>query len=251
VKPKLAQLGRRVLGGLGGLCPLRAVRGHEVICFFATPDIGGAERIHARIVAAIADAKPLVCFTEQPRNAGLLPEYERHAEVLQLAPDGRRRAREYLLEGRVAAAINKAEFPVVFGAFSHFFYQLLPRLKPHVRAVDLTHNFGIGFENFSLRHVPRLDARVVIADWFREQYGVLYDAFGLEEYAERMRVIPNAVEVPDALADKPAGRLQVLYVGRDSPEKRVQLVGEVAARVPEAEFTLIGVDESALARRAS
>jgi len=248
VRKMLAQLGRAILGGVGGTMPLPGLRDRDVFCFFATPDIGGAERIHAGIVEAIADRKPVVFFTEQPRDAGLIELYRAHAEVHLLAPQGRRRAREYLLEGRLAAAINRARDPVVFGAFSHFFYRLLPRLKSHVRAVDLIHNFGVGFESFSMQYVPRLDARVVIAEHFKDELAKLYDAFGLEEFAPRMRVIANAVEVPDTVPPKSDGPLRVLFVGRDSPEKRVHLVGRIAAALAdeEIEFTLAGVTEDAL-----
>ncbi|MBK8207841.1 MAG: glycosyltransferase family 4 protein [Planctomycetes bacterium] len=244
----LAWLGRALLAPPGWLAGALSSRWRErsLFCFFATPGMGGAERVHAQIVGAVADLDPVVVFTEVARDASLLPLYEAHCNPLQLHGRARLRVREYFNEARMAAEINRARNPVVLGAFSHFFYRLLPRLRRDVRCVDLIHNFGVEFEHFSLPYVERIDARVVLSHRIKEEFASIYAAFGCPPgLSERIVVIPNGVQVPDAPADKVReGPLRVLYVGRSTPEKRVHLVTEVAAEVArrgiDAEFTLVG-----------
>lgn len=224
----------------------------SVFCLFATPGLGGAERVHADIVEAVADRKPLVFFTEVSADRLLLPSFATHAEYRFIHGRKRRALREYFHIGLVASLINRAPNAVVLGAFSHFFYDMLPFLNPRVRCIDLVHNFGVGFEHYSLRLVPRLDQRVVIAQRFADELRALYEAVGLEPGHEgKLRVILNGVRVPDACPDRPhQGPLRVLYVGRNSPEKRVPLVGRIAHACREAglqaEFVLVGDVESAI-----
>ncbi|MCC7509244.1 MAG: glycosyltransferase family 4 protein [Planctomycetes bacterium] len=244
----LAWLGRALLAPPGWLTGALSSRWRErsVFCFFATPGMGGAERVHAQIVEAVADRKPVVVFTEVTRDASLLPLYEAHGKTLQIHGRVRSRVREYFNEARMAAEINRARSAVVLGAFSHFFYRMLPRLRRDVRCVDLIHNFGVEFEHFSLPYVDRLDARVVLSQRIKDEFASLYAAFGCAPgLSERIVVIPNGVPVPDLPTAKAReGPLRVLYVGRSTPEKRVHLVtlvaAEVARRGIDAVFTLVG-----------
>ncbi|MBX3460144.1 MAG: glycosyltransferase family 4 protein [Planctomycetes bacterium] len=242
-----ATLARMLLAPPGFLAGVLAnrFRGRELFCFFATPDMGGAERVHAQIIKAVADRNPVVVFTEPPRGAALLPLFEAHCKPYILHPRRRSRVREYFNEARIAAEINRAKHPVVFGAFSHFFYRLLPYFGAHVRCVDLIHNFGVEFEHFSMPVAGRLNARVVLSQRIKSEFATLYEAFGWpESLLAHIRVIPNAVPAPATPPDKPGGPLRVLYVGRDTPEKRVHLVAAVAAEVARrnttAEFVAVG-----------
>jgi len=225
---------RAVFGGLGRLCavfasPVQA----RVLCLFATPDIGGAERVHAEIVRAVADAKPQVWFTEVPRDGGLLPLYAAHATLVQLGARLRCRLCAYFQAGLQAGRIRKGSVRVVLGAFSHFFYDMLPWLKG-VRCVDLVHNFGVNFENYSLPHLAALHRRVLITDELRNQVLELYAQHGVESaMGERLAVITNGVTVPTLPPVKDSGALRVLYSGRGTPEKRVHLVGQIAHRLAE------------------
>ncbi len=202
--------------------------------FFATPAIGGAERVHADIVAAVAEQTPDVFFTEIPPNEGLLPLYTKNARVIKLGERLRGAVGFYLTVGRMAVRLNRAG-GVVFGAFSHFFYRMLPYLGTHVRRIDLIHNFGVNFEHFSLPYVAQVDRRVMINGSVAEALKKLYREHGVAPSLDsRVLVIENAVDVPAAPPAKDAGPLRVLYVGRPTPEKRVHLIGKLAAAAKDA-----------------
>lgn len=238
---------RAFFGGLGLLAG-RFAGGlsSRVVLVFATPSLGGAERVHAQLAGALRAAQPEIWFTETGANELLLPEYQRHGVVRRFGRCTRHRAGAYFLAGYLAARINRQPGAVVVGAFSYLFYDMLPFLQPQVRCLDLLHNFGVRFEHYSLSHVPRLEARVLISTSLRDDMERLYDAFGVApEMASRLQVIPTGVAVPDRVAAKAAdGPLRVLYVGRGSPEKRVHLVGRIASRLAAAgvpaQLTLVG-----------
>jgi glycosyltransferase involved in cell wall biosynthesis len=134
----------------------------------------------------------------------------------------------------------------VFGSTNRYFYKLLPFLHSGVRCTDMVHNFGGQFEDISLPFVPRIERRVVVADFLKEGLRRQYAQHGIApEYAQRIVVIENAVDLPSKVDTKGTGpALRVLYVGRGSAEKRVHLVARVASTCRrmgvQAEFVLIG-----------
>ncbi|MCC6465666.1 MAG: glycosyltransferase family 4 protein [Planctomycetes bacterium] len=245
---------RTLLGGLGLLAGRFApALQSRLVLVFATPNLGGAERVHAQLAEAVRAARPEIWFTEPGKDEVLLPEYARHGCVRKYGAIARRRAGAYFLAGYLAARVNRQPDTVVVGAFSYLFYDMLPWLRSDVRCVDLLHNFGVRFEHYSLRHVPRLETRVLISESLRADLATLYDAFGLSAaLAGRLRVIATGVSVPERQPVKASdGPLRVLYVGRNSPEKRVHLVGRIASRLAAAgtpsQFTLVGDVKAALA----
>ncbi|MEE9312297.1 MAG: glycosyltransferase family 4 protein [Planctomycetota bacterium] len=251
MKMLLVKLGRGIFGRLGLLAAKFSTSPFESgpVLFLATPDMGGAEKIHADIVAAISEQKPTVVFTEVPKDSALLPEFKRYAKVVQLGGKLQSRAGAYFQAGKLAGWLNKTKPSIVFGAFSHLFYDLLPMLKSEIQTADLLHNFGVNFENYSLPHVARLNQRIVISETLKDDLANLYQTFGIG-HAERIAVINNATEVPVECPDKTSdGPLRILYIGRGSPEKRVHLVGQIAAKLDAsiARLTLVGYTESHVA----
>lgn len=242
-----ANLARRALAAVGrargGANREPAVS--DLNFFFATPCLGGAERVHADIVRAVGSPKATVFFTERPRSSELLPEYERHARVEDISGATASRAGFYMRVGSISAALNARRAPVVFGGHSDFFYRMLPFLEPHVRCFDILHNVGWRFENLSLPSVERLEARALINFKTLVDLRALYRKHGIrDELQARLRVIENCCEVPAACPARSNGPLRVLFVGRGDKVKRAHLAGRIAtacrAKMPGAEFTLVG-----------
>lgn len=241
----------RLLAGVGellGRClPIRNPSG--LFFFFPFCHVGGAERVHARIVDCLAPERLWVVFTKRSDNEGFRPRFQggRTFNLWFFCKYG------YPLSvGILAGIINRHRGATVFGSNSLVYYLLLPYLRPHVRAVDLLHAFGAGTEEYSLPMAQRLQARVVICDAVRRQLEEQYGEQGVDaELQERIRIIPNAVAVPATLPEREVReKLSVLYVGRGSAEKRVHLVGRVAARCVRegvaAEFLMVGAVEQAV-----
>lgn len=239
-----AQLIQDVLSAWGS-----AVRAQPAVAdisfFFASPSLGGSERVHVGIVAAVADLHPAVFFTEIGRDEALLPEFEQSARVFNLAPEVQSRFGFYTRLGAIAKAINQRPSPVVVGSYSFFFIRLVRRLAAHVRCIDVVHNFGTKYERGSLECAGRLNARVAVNHQTKADMAALYRECGFpEELNDRVRVIENCCAVPPVPPAKPVGEFKVLFVARGAPEKRVHLAGQVASRCKacgiNASFTLVG-----------
>lgn len=205
------------------------VNGSSLFFFFPFMHVGGAERVHADIVNCFAKEKPWVFFTKKSRNGkfkALFPEASRLFNIWPLLKYG------YPLSvGIMAGYINRHKNAVVFGSNSLFYYLLIPYLAPHVRRTDLLHAFGGASDEFSLPVVGELDQRVVVTEKTVQDLAFQYRACGVEGHLlDRIAVIGNKVPVPEKCPEKysPAG-LEVVFIGRGAPEKRVHLVGRAAS----------------------
>ena len=203
--------------------------GSPLFFFFPFCHVGGAEKVHASIVKCFPNERPWVFFSKRSVNHGFLGLFGERARLCNIW---------FLLKygypvsvGLMAGFINRHENPVVFGSNSLFYYLLLPYLRPGVRCIDLMHAFGGGSEEFSLSVAERLHARVAINARTVGDLKEQYLQHGLPaSLAERILLIENSVEVPEKCGEKEQRAwLKILYVGRGSEEKRVHLVGRIAA----------------------
>ena len=213
--------------------------------FFPFCHIGGAERVHADIVTCFAPERPWVFFCKwSPRPAVLRHLFDRSARVF----NWRLRLKySYPLSVWImAGVINRHPNAVVFGCNTLFFYKMIPYLAAHVRVVDLLHAFGGGAEAFSLPVVQRIDTRVVITPQTRDDLITQYRRNGVDvSCASRIEIIENRVDIPAVCPEKSSSeKLNILFVGRASAEKRVHIAGRVAALCAErdipAMLTMVG-----------
>lgn len=233
---------------IGSFASLLAPRqtGTSLFFFFPFYHVGGAERVHADIIAAVAEERPWVIITHASKSRDHREFLRKNSRLCEISPLLNGAITKYVCLGFCAALINRQTRPRAFGSNTPFFYELLPWLGRHVECIDLLHAFGGGLDAVSLPYVPRLNRRVVIcsktyAD-LKEQYAS-HD-FG-PEILERVTIIGNAVHIPASPCRKDREReLKVLYVGRGSEEKRVYLVGRIAElchrRQLPVHFTLVG-----------
>jgi glycosyltransferase involved in cell wall biosynthesis len=151
--------------------------------------------------------------------------------------------------------INKYTDPVVFGCNSLFYYQLIPSLNENIKCIDLIHAFvnynEPGSEYWSLPVADRIDKRVVINKKTIEDYKELYSKNNKgSDLLNRIEYIPNFIDVTESGVKPGNEKLNIIYVGRSSPEKRVYLIGRIAQKASEkkanAEFILVGDMQNAL-----
>ena len=220
--------------------------GKPLFFFFPFYQIGGAEKVHADIVAAVADQHPHVFFTNSSKDSQFKPLFEKNARLTDLSPFVDHRFAHYVCLGALASFINKHPGAVVFGSNNVLFYQLLSRLKESVRRIDLVHAFGGGIEHVSLPHVDLIDTRIVINARTLLDLKTQYATAGLDlQLLDRIVMIGNQVRVPVEYPVKnEGGGLTVLYVGRESEEKRIHLAIEAARRCQQsgipASFIFVG-----------
>jgi len=248
INMKLRCFVRRSLLTVGHLFSLTASRqpNKRLFLFFPCFHTGGAERVHANIVTAVADQNPWVIFTGHSMGNQFKEQFRKNGRVLEPSAFLENPVTRIIGLGYFSSWINRTQGSRVLGSNTPFFYELLPYLNDSVECIDLIHAFGGGLEEVSLPYVNRLNHRVVITaktlDDLKEQYA----ANGVDKQNfEKIALIENAVAVPAELTQRSKlDRLKVLYVGRGTAEKRVHLVGEIAKLCKSLElpidFTLIG-----------
>lgn len=221
--------------------------------FFVFPymHVGGAEKVHASVVAAIADQKPLVIFSNFSDNEKFLDRFKAHALVLDVAhyvnyPLTKKKAKRLLAE-----TINKANKAVFFGSNAGLFYELIPSLNKNVKVIDLIHAFkyqpGANLEHLKLLSLSsRIDNRVFVSSAAKAEF----DTFAFHNnipaaLRTRLEKITNGIPGEGGIIKPLNAEPGVLFVGRNSPEKRIDLFLQVAKGMPQNfHFKVIGAQDS-------
>lgn len=228
---------------------LRAYNGRHYFIFPYT-HVGGAEKVHADIVAAVKDARPLVIFSGFSQNEKFLERFAVHAEVLVIPnylnyPFTAKRALQ-----RLAEKMNGSR-AVVIGSNAAFFYDMIPHLNDNVKVIELIHAFKYQPQaNFAhkalLPLAKRIDSRVFVSHAAMKEFDqFLFHNNIPAQLRKRSGFISNAVRIPEFSCSRGAS-VGVLFVGRNSPEKRFELFVQIAELVKQrfndgVHFTAVGV----------
>lgn len=203
---------------------------HRVFLFFPNGDIGGSPQVNIDLVNCIRNKKPLIIFSKKPANNLFREKYDiegvRVLDIHKYIDNKFFHFINFFFRGVLSAWINKQQNAVVFGGESIFFYKIIPHLKQHVHCVELCHlptwlPYSIGF-------IDRINYRVFSTAKLKEQVEDQYCKNNLQEtYFKKLFFIDNAIDIPEYT---PAVNevLQVYFIGRGAPQKRVHLVAAIA-----------------------
>lgn len=217
--------------------------------FFPSWSFGGAERVHVDIMNLFNNPKPLCFITDHSITNGFQKEFEAAADTIELGRWAEKKELKRHLFKMVSEAINAQEHPVVSGWCSRFMYDLIPFLAPHVQVIDIMHNFtddDKGIEWYSIPHVQRINKRIIVGNVLIQQFKELYRLNNVpDEYLDRLAVIQNKISFNDHFPQKNyEGPLKIIFVGRNSPEKRPNVfirIAEIAQELNlDVEFKIIG-----------
>jgi len=206
----------------------------SLIFFFPYTHMGGAERVHANIVNAFLDQKCLVIFTGFSNDNSFLSKFKStSSEVLVIpnalySPFTRIKSRDLLLK-----YINTGKRRGLFGSNSEYYFHILPFVRLDLFCADLIHAFKFQPEG-NLAHLKllqfaqRLNRRVFVSKIAMNEFALLlkHNLYG-SSFSDRLTYICNGTLTLDNVPTK-SDPFQVLFVGRDSPEKRFNLFIKVA-----------------------
>jgi glycosyltransferase involved in cell wall biosynthesis len=226
---------------------------NETHAFFFFPfyHTGGAELVHLNIVKAIK-CKTVTFFTLPSANSHFLFEFQENSECHLIEKMIRKSWHRKLFFRCISYKINHRKNATVFGCHSLFFYELLPYLNKGVQCIDLLHAFTHadepGFEKVSLPYVNRLNKRVTISQKGKNDLLEQYKASQIPiELRNRIEVIYNSTDFTcEEIPIKATDVFNVVYVGRNSPEKRISLIGKIATELKKMDsafnFIFVGED---------
>jgi glycosyltransferase involved in cell wall biosynthesis len=223
----------------------RGIKTLDLVCFFPFYHTGGAEKVHLDICNSFQGKKVIVFFTEKSANSHYLSAFKKLNLVFVLADVFHNNRSKQLLESYIVKKFKKVDRSI-FGCHSKLFYNVCKSNIASKTKVDLIHAFTNknerGFEKISVDYLQFIDQRVTISEKTKNDLINQYQELGKSEFDNRINVIYNSVDKGPDLCNKDFSKLKVLFVGRASFEKRVQIVGKIATslNLPEVEFHLIG-----------
>jgi len=219
---------------------------HTLFLFYSWADIGGSIQVNIDITNCVKDAKPVIFFTKKPHNNQFRERFDiegiRIIDIYKYIDNKFFHFINFFFRGLIASWINEVENPVVFGGECMFFYKVLPHVKKETVTAELNH-YKAWF-NYSQQFVKDIDYRIFSTPQIKRDADTQYRANGVPvAYFKNLYFIDNAIEIPPYIPVNNAA-LEVLFVGRGAPQKRVHLVAEIARKMKEAKknirFTLVG-----------
>jgi len=219
---------------------------HGIFLFFPNEDIGGAARVNADITTLVKDKNPIIIFSKKAHNNQYRSLFEMAGvKILDIHKWVDNKAFHFInffFRGLIASWINHQPETIVFGGESIFFYKIIPHIKKEIRCVDLNHvnkwlPYNIGF-------IDRIDARIFSTKAILKDVEAQYLENNLPaHYFSKLHFIDNAIDIPSN-SPKKCGKLQVLFIGRGSPQKRVPLIAAIAEKVQQkklpVQFNFVG-----------
>lgn len=238
-----------IAGKLAGLLfPLKTK--HPVFLFFPSADIGGSIKVNADITQCIKDKKPLIIFSKRPKNNEFRELFDiegvRTIDLSRYIDHKIIHFMNFFFRGVLAAWINNTEKPVVFGGEGLFFYKVIPHLKKSSTNVELCH-LNTWF-NFSQAYIPLMHKRIFSTPKIKRDVEQQYTENGIPvEFLSRLYFIDNKIDIPE-YTQVSNEVLQILFVGRGAPQKRIHLIAAIAkelyARKSLVHFSFVGNVES-------
>ncbi len=219
---------------------------HHIFLFYPSADIGGSVKVNAEIAECIKDARPLVVFSKKPKNSEFRKLFDidgvRVLDLHKYIDNKLFHFVNFFFRGVLSAWINKAANPVVFGGESLYFYKIIPHVKKGTKCIELVH-LNTWF-NFSQAFIDYIDLRIFSTPQIMRDAEKQYRDNSLPQaYFDKLKFIDNKIFIPPY---QPIHNplLEVIFVGRGAPQKRVYLIAEIAKRMHEAgkkiHFSFVG-----------
>ena len=246
----------------------------EIFFFMPLLSIGGTEMVHLDVIKALK-VYPVKIFIRYSSNVWKGREYSQSTKAKQEGKAMLAEFKEYgpvtfldrFLEaprlGRMikkifirflAKKINRSENPIVIFWHRESIDFLIDKLAPHVKIIDIVHNNSnndAADPVYLLNDwVPRIDKRVLISEGLMKWIDPLYKEVGHSSaFKDRMTVINHCVSFPsEGMITKQNDKMHVLFIGRDSNEKRfpyfLEIIQElIKDRLP-LEIHIVGPDHT-------
>lgn len=225
----------------------------EIFFFMPLLSIGGTEMVHLDVIKALK-VYPVKIFIRYSSNVWKGREYSQSTKAKQ---EGKAMLTEFKEFGPVtfldrfleaprlgrmikkifirflAKKINRSENPIVIFWHRESIDFLIDKLAPHVKIIDIVHNNSNNDAADPLYllndWVPRIDKRVLISEGLMKWIDPLYKENGCSAvFKDRITVINHCVSFPsEGIITKHYDKMHVLFIGRDSNEKRFQYFLEI------------------------
>lgn len=246
----------------------------EIFFFMPLLSIGGTEMVHLDVIKALR-VYPVKVFIRYSSNVWKGREYSQSTKAKQEGKAMLAEFKEYgpvtfldrFLEaprlGRIikklfirflVKKINRAKNPIIIFWHRESVDFLIDKVAPHVKIIDIVHNNSnndAADPVYLLNDwVPRIDKRVLISEGLMKWIDPLYIEYGYSSaFMGRITVINHCVSFPsEGIITKQYDKMHVLFIGRDSNEKRfhyfLEIIHELIKDGLPLEIHIIGPDHT-------
>ena len=214
--------------------PLSPGEEYDIFFFFPFYHIGGAEKVHAQIAAAMRNRKAVIFFTRKSSNAFFLEDFKssghRIIDISAFTDNKWKYWNNLVYRGIISSYINQQQKKkVVFNGQSNFGYKVSRWINEDIPQVELIHSLS-SFSYIRIPFLPFYRETVMISRNRINDHLELYQKFGIpESFRQKIKYIINGIPLPENIPVKmfSGATLNLLYAGRDTKEKRVHLVREI------------------------
>ncbi len=223
---------------LGKIYGLIAPLGYptSTFLFFPSADLGGSVKVNADIASCIKNKKPLIIFSKKPKNNGFKKLFLGFdvVDIHQKIDNKFYHFVNIFYRGVLATWINKSGNAVVFGGECLYFYKVLPHLKSSVRCVELCHldtwfPYSIGF-------IDLITERIFSTLKLKEKVTAQYEHQNVDQkFYGHLHFVENKIDIPP-FKETRNKNLEVIVVGRGSPQKRVHLIAAIAKKMQDQNY---------------
>ncbi len=207
---------------------------YETFFFFPFYHTGGAEKVHALVANATGNKNCIIFFTRKSHDANFYSEFVQSGCTIRNISSHTDNKLFYafnlVYRGIVSGYINRQKLkPLVFNGQSNFGYKISPWINKSIPQVELIHSFNT-FSWIRIPFVPFITKTIMISQVRIEDHLKQYDRLNMPpKYRSRVMHIVNGIPMPQQHAPKDySGKINVLYAGRGTEEKRVELIAKIA-----------------------
>ncbi len=223
----------------------------EIVFIFPFYHTGGAEKVHSLIANTFKGKKGLILFTRKSVDDRYLEKFKASGhQVIDISKYTDNKLfywNNLFFRGIIAGLVNRQSTnTLVFNGQSNFGYKLSPWINNSIKQIELIHAF-CSFSWIRIPYIKYYSSTVMISRYAIEEHRIQYQQLGISDFEfNKIQYITNGIAFPANL-DKPALQekyLKVLYVGRATEEKRVNLVAAIAKKAAEnnlpIQFSMVG-----------
>jgi glycosyltransferase involved in cell wall biosynthesis len=217
----------------------------KIFFFFPYYHTGGAEKVHLQIVKCLYGNDNIILFTDRSRDKKNKNEFYKNARCFNLfGVSNKVLFIKKIIIFFLSLIINRFKNPIVMGSNSRLFYEIIPKLGKNVKVIDVVHWLDGEVGDMAVANTSRVDKRVIITPALKPILKDKYEENKVNEQClDRMVTIENCIAIPKIIEKDYSQALNILYIGRDSYEKRPQLAANVWKAnkdLPNINFIFIG-----------
>lgn len=223
----------------------------EVLFIFPFYHTGGAEKVHSLIANTFRNKKALILFTRKSTDLRHLDAFKASGhQIIDISKYTDNKLfywNNLVLRGVVAGLVNRqTNAPIVFNGQSNFGYKLSPWINNSIKQIELIHAF-CSFSWIRIPFISFYSNTIMISHYAIEEHKQQYSKLGIpEKEFLKIKYITNGIQIPSGLKrkERTSDSLKVLYVGRSSAEKRVNLIGRISKQLAienlDIKFSMVG-----------